>query len=105
MKAINEFVKPEKLDDESFSRLQTFLINADKAVVDAGDVSPDLDKAIDAMLNRWKNSTKEPITEQEWVDLKAMATKIYFERLKAGESRAVWDVLKHNILGSEDREI
>lgn len=111
--AIDTKMKPEEL-----TKVASFIITADKAALpkkvvidekaepielkeDEVDEKEDLkiDEAIDAMVARWLRSSKNELTKDDENELKILAKKMYYERLKTGESRVIWRVLKEYITG------
>jgi hypothetical protein len=90
--------KDDSMDESSFEKFKTFLINAEAVEPTAIPVDLELDKAVDQMVVRWLNSTKVVFPVLVLENLKLLCKKIHYHRFEAKESRGCWEVLKSNIL-------
>jgi hypothetical protein len=90
--------KTENLKTSDFNAFKTELIAAENRAIPVADTN--IDKAIDQMVARWKNSTKKSISDAEWDAITLLCKKTYYQReeKKTTLSRGIWTVLKANIL-------
>ena len=79
-----------KIDNTEFTKIKTFIETSSTAAEPADD--PELLKAINSMLNRWNIPSGK-----DRDDLVILCKKLYYERLKTGNSRIFWQLLKENI--------
>jgi len=59
----------------------------------------ELDIQIKAMIDRWVRSTNKEILKEDQEELCVIAKKLYYERLRTGESRGFWRTLREHITG------
>jgi len=105
------------IKSETLTKSAAFIITSDKAVLpkpvvvdekDPVELKPDevdaredleLESQIDMMVARWLRTSKNVVVKEDQDELKVLAKKMYYERLKTGDSRVIWRVLKEYITG------